>query len=452
MHDRTSGEVFEVTRAALHPKSRSMETRPAPSPSPSNGPEETRVVWRERYERCRAATETLTVPLSDEDQQVQSMPLASPTKWHRAHTTWFFETFLLEPAGIAAYDARFGVLFNSYYDGVGPRVARDKRGLMSRPTARDVAAYRRAVDERLLVFLGSLDAASFARVAPLLELGLAHEEQHQELILTDILHAFSENPCAPTYREGRVPSPTVTAPFSWLAQPGGVVEVGAAGGAFAFDNERPRHRVYLDDYLLASRPGSVGDVKEFIRAGGYERPSLWLSQGFELARSSGWRAPGHARCDADGYRVFTLRGWHMPHDADPASHLSFWEADAIARFLGGRLPTEAEWEHAAREDDAAAGNFADGPLVPVAPCLAEQPDFFGSVWEWTRSSYDPYPGYRVPAGAVGEYNGKFMAQQMVLRGGSCLTPRGHVRESYRNFWAPDTRFQMTGVRIAKDAR
>lgn len=410
-----------------------------------------RAALLERFQRCRAATEALAAPLSDEDQQLQSMPLASPTKWHRAHTTWFFETFLLEPAGIPAHDPRFGNLFNSYYESVGPRLARDKRGLISRPGAREIAAYRRAVDERMVAWIGSLDDPAVTRLTPLLELGLAHEEQHQELLLTDALHAFSENPCSPVYREAPMLRAGAAAPLTWLAQPGGVVEIGASGDEFAFDNERPRHRAYLDAYHIASRPVSVGAVKEFIRARGYELPSLWLSQGFELARASGWRAPGHARCDVDGYRVFTLSGWQTPPDDAPACHLSFWEADAIARFLGGRLPTEAEWEHATRGEDPAVGNFADGPLVPLAADSPAQRDFFGGVWEWTRSSYDPYPGYRPPAGAVGEYNGKFMAQQMVLRGGSCLTPRGHVRSSYRNFWPPDTRFQMTGVRIAKDA-
>ena len=417
----------------------------------SGDPADARSLWLGRYQRCREATEALADALSDEDQQLQSMPLASPTKWHRAHTTWFFEIFVLAPAGIAAYDARFGELFNSYYESVGPRVAREKRGLLSRPSAREIGSYRRAVDERMLALIESLDAADLVHLVPLLELGLAHEEQHQELILTDVLHALSENPTSPVYREGRVPGTATPLSCTWLRQAGSVVEVGADAESFAFDNERPRHRVYLDDYVLASRPVSVGEVKEFIRAGGYERPSLWLSQGFELARASGWRAPGYARSDSDGYRVFTLRGWHTPGDDDPACHLSFWEADAIARFLGGRLPTEAEWEHAARGEDAAAGNFADRPLVPIALDGAPGHDLFGGVWEWTRSSYDPYPGYRLPAGAVGEYNGKFMAQQTVLRGGSCLTPRGHVRPSYRNFWPPDTRFQMTGVRIAKGA-
>jgi len=403
----------------------------------------------ERYVRCRAATEALAAPLSDEDQQLQSTPLASPTKWHRAHTTWFFETFLLQPAGIEPYDARFGLLFNSYYDGIGPRVAREKRGSISRPSASEVRAYRGTVDERMVRLLADLEEPALAALSPLLELGLAHEEQHQELILTDILHAFSENPCFPVYREGPAAARGSAVPPVWHSYSGGVAEMGAPDSGFAFDNERPRHRVFLEDYQLASHVVSVGDMKDFIRAHGYETPSLWLSQGYDLARACGWRAPLHARCDAEGYRVFTLRGWHTPHDEQPACHLSFWEADAVARFLGARLPTEAEWEHAARNAEA-LGNFSDGGLVPLAPA-SRTPQLFGDVWQWTRSSYDPYPGYRPAAGAVGEYNGKFMAQQMVLRGGSCLTPPGHLRTSYRNFWHPDTRFQMTGVRLARDA-
>ncbi len=404
----------------------------------------------ERYIHCRETTEALSASLSSEDQQVQSLPLTSPTKWHRAHTTWFFETFLLEPAGFAAYDARFGPLFNSYYDSVGDRVARDRRGLLSRPSAVEVAAYRRHVDACVLARIESLAAAELERWAPVVELGLAHEEQHQELILTDILHAFAENPCGLVYREGAPPAPSSAAPLVWHARAGGVVELGANEIGFAFDNERPRHCVYLEDYEVASRSISVAEVKAFIEARGYETPSLWLSDGYERARTLGWNGPLYTHWDSDGYRVFGLRGWRWPHDDEPASHLSFWEADAVGRFLGARLPTEAEWEWAARGLEPGRGNFADGPLIPLAPRGEGLAGLFGDVWEWTRSSYGPYPGYQAAAGALGEYNGKFMAQQMVLRGGSCLTPPGHVRSSYRNFWHPDTRLQMTGARLARD--
>lgn len=417
--------------------------------------DELRRALGERYRRVRAATEVLAAALSDEDQQIQSMPLASPTKWHRAHTTWFFEAFVLEPAGIAPWDPRFAFLFNSYYDAVGARLARPKRGLVSRPAAQEIGEYRRVVDDRLLGLVASLDDAALSRVALVVETGLAHEEQHQELLLTDILHAFSESPCAPVYRAGSA-EPCAGPPLRWVTCAGGLQEIGTGPGTFAFDNERPRHRVFLEEYALASRPVSVGDVKAFIDAGGYDTPSLWLAEGHETARALGWRTPGYATYVDGVYHLFTLRGLRAPHDDEPASHLSFWEADALARFLGGRLPTEAEWESAAAGVPTDVGNFADGPLVPLPPSPAMTPasegiaQLFGDVWEWTRSSYEPYPGYRPPAGALGEYNGKFMAQQMVLRGGSCLTPRGHLRAGYRNYWPPETRFQMSGARVARD--
>lgn len=411
----------------------------------------------DRFHQSRALTESLAAPLSEADQQLQSMPLASPTKWHRAHTSWFYEAFVLQPAGIEPHDPRFGYLFNSYYDSLGERVARHKRGLMSRPSAAEIGGYRRTVDERVLAYLAGLEPDQLVEVAPRIELGIAHEQQHQELLLTDILNAFYENPLAPAYRESdAAPAPShsiAPGPVVFRAQAGGVVEIGHRGSGFCFDNEQPRHRVHLNDYALADRLVSVGDVKAFISAGGYGTPSLWLSQGFELGRAHGWRAPGYARLDDDGYAVFTLRGWHRPADDEPASHLSYWEADAIARFFCARLPTEAEWEHATTNSASGAtsdtGNFADGPLRPRA-ALNAGPEWFGNVWQWTRSSYDAYPGYRAAQDSLGEYNGKFMAQQMVLRGGSCLTPRGHMRASYRNFWPPDTRFQMTGLRLARD--
>jgi ergothioneine biosynthesis protein EgtB len=422
----------------------------------------TRTSLIERYLAVRTATEELARPLSPGDQQVQSMPSASPTKWHRAHTTWFFEAFILGPAGIPACDDRFAHLFNSYYDTLGDRIARPKRGLITRPTADEIGIYRRTVDGRMVEHLQVLDEGRLDAVATLVELGCQHEEQHQELMLTDVLHAFSENPTAPAYRPASAATtPTATpapAPdtLTWRLCEGGVVSVGAPAGGFAFDNERPRHPTYLAPFEWASRPVTVGEVRAFIAAGGYETPSLWLSDGWDRVRAEGWRAPLYAACEArgDGYRVFGLRGLRVPDDAEPASHLSFWEAEAIARFLGARLPTEQEWEHAAGEANPRVGNFADGPLTPV-PAATERASGgehgpFGDVWQWTRSSHSPYPGYRPPPGAVGEYNGKFMAQQYVLRGGSCLTPRGHLRASYRNFWHPDTRFQMSGLRLVRD--
>ncbi|MEO8083812.1 MAG: ergothioneine biosynthesis protein EgtB [Ardenticatenales bacterium] len=410
----------------------------------------------ERYVATRAATEALATGLSDEDQVLQSMPQTSPVKWHRAHTAWFFESFVLGPAGIAPIDERYAFLFNSYYDTIGERVPRAKRGLVSRPSAREVGDYRRAVDEGVLALIDRVgddgDGERAESLAQIIELGLNHEEQHQELILTDILHAFSEQPLHPVYRTGAVARTTASPPCRFLAFDGGLVEIGAPPSGFAFDNERPRHRVFLEPFALASRPVTVGEVKAFIAEGGYHTPTLWLAEGYATARAMGWEAPLYATCDGDGYRVFTLRGWYAPSDDTPASHLSFWEAEAVARFLGGRLPTEAEWEHAAASVDAlAAGRWADdGVLVPLPVASEGLGQLFGDVWEWTRSGYEPYPGYRIAAGALGEYNGKFMAQQNVLRGGSCLTPRGHVRASYRNFWPPETRFQMSGARLARD--
>jgi len=388
----------------------------------------------QRFLRVRATTEALCAPLSAEDQQIQSMALCSPAKWHRAHTTWFFETFVLLPVGLSPYDNRFGRLFNSYYDGVGDRIARGQRGLLSRPSSVEVAAYRRAVDGRVIEVLESIEQRGLSRLLATMELGLAHEEQHQELILTDALHALSLNPLLPAYRPAQPRATSSTPPTRWVSFTPGVIDIGAKPGGFSFDNERPRHRVYLEPYELATRPVSVREVKEFILARGYKTPSLWLSAGYEIAQAEDSQAPLYAAFEDGLYRTFSLGGVVEPHDDDPACFLSFFEADAIARFLGARLSTEAEWEHA-----------AESPSEGMTT-------LFGDVWQWTRSSYEPYPGFTPDAGVVGEYNGKFMAQQMVLRGGSCFTPCGHVRASYRNFWPPETRHQMAGVRLARDVR
>ncbi|HEY4220789.1 MAG TPA: ergothioneine biosynthesis protein EgtB [Myxococcota bacterium] len=394
-----------------------------------------RAALAERFVRVRAATEALAAPLSAEDQQVQSMPDASPTKWHRAHTTWFFETFALVDEPV--FHGDFAFLFNSYYDTMGERMARARRGMITRPTAERVSAYREHVNARVLARIRGADDVELARLRAILAVGCAHEEQHQELVLTDILHAFSE--IGSVYASDRHFLLAPQAPSQWRSISGGVVAMGASvddasASAFAFDNEGPRHSVLLRDYQIASSLVTVGNVKEFMRARGYDTPTLWLSQGFATAHAHGWRAPGYARVDDDGvYRQFSLAGWRAPTDDEPAVHLSFWEAEAIARFLGARLPTEHEWEHAARTLGEALANKYD------------------SAWQWTRSSYDPYPGFVTPAGALGEYNGKFMAQQLVLRGGSRFTPTGHSRASYRNFWPPDTRFQLAGARLARDA-
>jgi ergothioneine biosynthesis protein EgtB len=401
------------------------------------------------YQQVRDATEAFAADLSAEDQQLQSMASTSPTKWHRAHTTWFFETFILDAAGVAPFDERFRFLYNSYYEGVGAQPIRAERGLVSRPSAEEVTSYRAAVDAAMRKLIATLDSAAFERLSPLIQLGLAHEQQHQELLLTDILHAFAQSPIKPVYRARRdraVPAPQARGFHTFE---GGLVEIGAGPDGFAFDNERPRHRVFLEPFELAHTPATVGELRAFIQEGGYSTPSLWLSEGFAQVRNRKLTAPAYTELRDGTLRVFGLSGWEEPQEHEPARFLDFWEAEALARFLGGRLPTEMEWEHAASFADEHVGNFADGPLTPTASEATGLVQLFGDVWEWTRSAYAPYPGFESAAGAVGEYNGKFMAQQFVLRGGSCFTPRGHVRASYRNFWPPDTRFQMTGVRIAR---
>jgi ergothioneine biosynthesis protein EgtB len=409
------------------------------------------------YARTRSRTEELASPLSAEDQQLQSMPDTSPVKWHRAHTTWFFEAFVLEPEGVAPFDPRYAFLFNSYYEAAGPRHARPKRGLLSRPGAREVGDYRRTVDERVSRLVAGADAARLARVLPILELGVAHEEQHQELILTDLLHAFSQNPLLPPYvgpaavevnGDGDPASPP-----RFIGYEGGLHEVGAPEGIFAFDNERPRHKVWVEPFKLADRLVTVSDLIAFVRDGGYRTPSLWLSEGFDFVRAQGIEAPLYASFDGGVVTTFTLQGSRQLPASAPVVHLSYYEADAIARYMGARLPTEVEWEVAAARAPVAGNFLDDGRLHPVARPRSQPPgvsQLFGDAWEWTSSSYDPYPGYFPPEGALGEYNGKFMVSQKVLRGGSCLSPRRHVRASYRNFWYPATRFQMTGLRLARN--
>jgi ergothioneine biosynthesis protein EgtB len=413
------------------------------------------------YATTRARTESLAEPLSAEDQQLQSMPDASPTKWHRAHTTWFFEAFVLEPVGIAAVDPRYGYLFNSYYESIGPRHARPKRGLLSRPSAAEVSEYRRIVDERVTRLLAGGDAATVSGILPIVELGIAHEEQHQELVLTDILNAFSESALRPAYVAPACPEPVACgaspSPMRFVPFEGGLYDIGApAGPSFAFDNERPRHRQWVEPFALADRLVAVGELKAFLREGGYDDPALWLAEGFDFVRENHVHAPLYSRFEDGVLKAFTLHGPRILADDEPAAHLSYYEADAVARFLGARLPSEAEWEIAAAQCNV-RGNFGDDDVLrplPAPPVEGAEGhgvrQLFGDAWEWTRSSYDPYPGYAPPAGALGEYNGKFMVGQRVLRGGSCLTPARHVRASYRNFWHPPTRFQMTGLRLARD--
>lgn len=407
-----------------------------------------------RFVATREATEALAAWLSPEDQMLQSMPDCSPTKWHRAHTTWFFEEFLLGPRGVAPDDPRRRYLFNSYYDAVGPRHPRPRRGMLSRPSCDEVAAWRRAVDGRVVRLLETCDDGVFAALAPVLDLGLAHEEQHQELLLTDILHAFAEHPLRPRVRPGAPLMVTeAPAPQRFLSFSGGLHEVGFAGGGFAFDNEGPRHAVYVAPFALASRPISVGELRAFVDAGGYRDPRWWLSEGWQQVQQGAREAP-HNVCVRDGVvRVFGVDGERDALDDEPAAHLTLYEADALARFLGGRLPTEFEWELASRHATQTDVNDRErGALRPLPGSAAgDAPgQMFGDVWEWTASAYGAYPGFRPVEGAIGEYNGKFMVNQLVLRGGSCFTPRGHVRPTYRNFWPAATAFQMTGARVAKD--
>ncbi|WP_448509976.1 ergothioneine biosynthesis protein EgtB [Immundisolibacter sp.] len=410
-----------------------------------------------RHKAVRRLTEALCKPLAAEDMVIQSMPDVSPPKWHLAHTTWFFETFILVPKlpGYRLFHPRYGYLFNSYYNQIGPFHARARRGLLARPTTGDVLAYRAHVDRHLLVLLDTLDAAGWAGIAPLLELGLNHEQQHQELLLMDVKHNFHANPLRPAYREDlRQIGPGTANPVNFQSCGGGMIEVGHAGPGFAFDNETPRHHVFLQPYRLADRLVTCGDYLDFVAAGGYQTPALWLSDGWATVQARGWTAPLYWELNDDGWQVFTLGGLRPLDPATPVSHLSFYEADAYARFAGRRLPTEFEWEAAsvAADSHPADGNYLDLDQLEPGPAGAQSgfKQLFGDVWEWTASAYLPYPRYRPAAGAVGEYNGKFMSGQMVLRGGCCLTPADHLRATYRNFYPPDARWVCAGLRLADD--
>jgi len=405
------------------------------------------------YLAVRSATEALAAPLSAEDCTVQSMPDASPVKWHLAHTTWFFETFVLEPhpPGYRPFDPAFRVLFNSYYNAVGPKHPRPERGMLTRPGLERVLEYRAYVDEHVLNLLETSSTAGLQ----ILELGLHHEQQHQELVLTDVKHLLSRNPEKPAYHPQWPLTEIQARKPRWIGFPAGIVEIGEEGTGFAFDNERPRHKAWLDAFEIASHPATHGDFIAFIEDGGYRRPELWLSAGWDAVCASGWQAPEYWQ-ERDGrWFTFTLHGEAPVDPNTPICHVSFYEADAFARWKGARLPTEAEWETAVG-GLAIEGNFMEsGALHPLA--LREAPpegalaQAFGDVWEWTRSDYAPYPGYAPAAGAVGEYNGKFMSGQYVLRGGSCATPQSHIRATYRNFFPPAARWQFSGVRLARNA-
>jgi ergothioneine biosynthesis protein EgtB len=403
----------------------------------------------ERYRAVRRLTLDLAAPLSDADASAQSMPDASPAKWHLAHTTWFFETFLLRDhvPGYALHDERWPFLFNSYYEGEGERVARPSRGLLTRPSLAEVIEYRAHVDDAMARAMPILTA----RCADLIELGLNHEQQHQELLLTDIKHLFFMNPLGPAvWPRETLPRQGEAEPLEWLSGPTGIVETGHKGEVFAFDCEGPAHRSFLAPYELASRPVTNGEWAEFIADRGYATPALWLSDGWAWVRGESIEAPLYWQREGGGWRQFTLSGWQGIDPAAPVTHISLYEADAYAHWAGARLPTEAEWEALAKPRDPAGGNQLDR-AGPVAPTADRAGNLFGNVWQWTGSAYRPYPGFRPAEGAVGEYNGKFMSGQFVLRGGSCATPRGHARASYRNFFYPHQRWQFTGRRLARDA-
>lgn len=400
---------------------------------------------REQYQSVRRHSLALAAPLSAEDSCAQSMPDASPVKWHLAHTSWFFETFVLErfEPEFRPHHPAFRVLFNSYYNGVGDKHPRPQRGLLTRPSLDEVLAYRDDVDRRMTKLLSRpVDAT----LMDLVTVGLHHEQQHQELILTDVKHLLSMNPLLPAYRSDGFEVTSDAAPIAWHAFDAGVVEIGHAGEGFCFDNEQPRHRQFVEAFVLASRLVSNREFLAFVEDGGYEESALWLSEGWDWVRANGIAHPLYWRRDGDEWTEFTLHGSQPLDPGRPAVHLSFFEADAYARWAGARLPTEAEWEVAA---SGAGIDCCDGlhPLpLPQGRALSQ---LFGSVWQWTLSSYAPYPGYRPQKGAIGEYNGKFMANQYVLRGSSCATPPGHARLTYRNFFPATARWQFSGIRLAK---
>ncbi|MFN0218031.1 MAG: ergothioneine biosynthesis protein EgtB [Hyphomicrobium sp.] len=407
----------------------------------------------ERLSATRKLSLDLAAPLSAEDMIAQAMDDASPTKWHLAHVTWFFETFVLKPhlAGFRAFDEAFNYLFNSYYEALGPRQPRPKRSLLTRPTIERVFQYRAHVDEALGRMLSDAVGEDAAR---LIEIGINHEQQHQELMLTDILALFAANPINPAYRDdGGEPAAAESAPVKWIGYAGGIVTIGSNGDTFIWDNEGPRHDVLLRPFRLASRLVNNAEWMQFIADGGYRTPSLWLADGWAHVQHEGWSAPLYWRKSAGRWLAMGLTGLQPIAPSEPVCHVSYFEADAFARWTGKRLPTEFEWEVAAKSCGRRADTARTGTLrpTPAIPALHSTPqEMFGETWQWMSSAYQPYPGYRPPAGAIGEYNGKFMVSQQVLRGSSFATPAGHSRATYRNFFYPQQRWQFCGLRLASD--
>ncbi len=399
-----------------------------------------------QYQQVRQVSDRICQPLATEDYVIQSMPDVSPPKWHLAHTTWFFETFLLVPhlPGYEVFHPQFGYLFNSYYEAVGARHPRADRGLLSRPTVAEVYRYREYVDTAMSNLIETIPVHS--ELLSSIVLGLHHEQQHQELLLTDIKHILGTNPLHPVYQISKtVERNNIYSPHKWLEYSGGLVSIGHQGDDFAFDNESPRHQTYLQAYKLADRLVTNGEYLEFIRAGGYQQARYWLAEGWAMVTSQQWQAPLYWEQIDGQWWVMTLGGLLPMDEHEPVCHVSFYEADAYATWRGYRLPTEAEWE-IATVGIPLTGNFLDSDLFHPTPNNSHQ--FFGDVWEWTQSAYLPYPGFRVAEGAIGEYNGKFMCNQMVLRGGSCVTSQSHIRSTYRNFFPTSTRWQFTGIRLA----
>jgi len=419
------------------------------------------------YHDVRRTTEALCQPLLPEDHVIQSMPDVSPPKWHLGHTTWFFEQLVLSVA-VPAYKQfhpLYPSIFNSYYESFGERVPRENRGTLSRPSVDEVRRYRAFVDEQMGRFLSDCESAIYDMVADRIELGLHHEQQHQELLVMDIKHIFASNPLHPVYDLPRtLPSAaarrsSAPAAVKFLPVSGGIVQIGAPEEGFAYDNERPRHAVLLRDFCLMNRLVTCGEYLDFIKDGGYQNPLLWLSDGWDIVRRAGWQAPLYWQSPEGEWQLLTLSGAQALNLDEPVAHVSFYEASAFARWAGKRLPTEFEWERASAmlRIPSSCGNFLeDGHLHPLPQSKAPAIDssglsqMFGDLWEWTGSAYLPYPGYKQESGPMGEYNGKFMNNQMVLRGGCCATPRQHIRASYRNFFPPDKRWQFSGIRLASD--